>query len=103
VWLIEHKTAARRFTSDRIRYDFQPTSYLLAARTLGLDNPDAAFQILLKTKKPAIDTIPLTRGPKDEDEFVDTALMVLKAIEAGSYPRNRGWGCADCQFKHRCG
>lgn len=103
VWLVEHKTAARRFTPDRIAYDFQPTSYLLAARNLGLPNPSAAFQLLLKTRKPACETVPLTRVPKDEDEFVDTAFQVLKAIEAGSFPRNRGWGCADCAFRKACG
>jgi CRISPR/Cas system-associated exonuclease Cas4 (RecB family) len=103
VWLIEHKTAARRFTPDRITWDFQPTSYLLAARSLGLDNPAAAFQILLKTKKPSCETIPLTRDQASEIEMLDTFKHALKGIEAGAFPRNRGWGCADCPFKHRCG
>lgn len=103
VWLIEHKNAARRFTADRIAYDFQPTSYLLAARNLGLPNPASAFQILLKTKKPACETIPLTRTQAAEHEFVDTALMALEGVEAGSFPRNRGWGCADCPHKSHCG
>ncbi len=103
VWLVEHKTAARRFTPDRIQYDFQPTCYLLAARTLGLDNPAAAFQLLLKTKKPACETIPLNRDRKSEGEFIDTVMHALRGIATGAFPRNRGWGCADCQFKHRCG
>ncbi len=103
VWLVEHKTAARRFTSDRIAWDFQPTSYLLAARNLGLDNPAAAFQILLKTKKPSCETIPLNRNRESEIEMLDTFKHALKGIEAGAFPRNRGWGCADCQFKHKCG
>jgi len=102
VWLVEHKTAARRFTPDRIAYDFQPTCYLMASRTLGLDHPAAAFQILLKQKKPAVETIPLTRTENDESEMIDTFLHALRGIEAGAFPRNRGWGCADCQFKGRC-
>lgn len=103
VWLIEHKTAARRFTADRIAYDFQPTCYLHAARDLGLDNPAAAFQILLKQKKPTVETIPLTRTENDVNEMIDTFLHALRGIEAGAFPRNRGWACGDCQFKHRCG
>jgi CRISPR/Cas system-associated exonuclease Cas4 (RecB family) len=103
VWMIEHKTAARRFTADRIAWDFQPTSYLFAARNLGLDNPAAAFQILLKTKKPSCETIPVNRNHESEIEMLDTFQHALRGIEAGAFPRNRGWGCADCQFKHKCG
>jgi len=103
VWLVEHKTAARRFTPDRITWDFQPTCYLHASRSLGLENPTAAFQILLKTKKPTCETIPLTRDQASVHEMIDTVFQVLKGIEAGAFPRNRGWGCAGCQYKHRCG
>jgi len=103
VWLIEHKTAARRFTPDRIAYDFQPTCYLAAGRTLGLDHPAAAFQVLLKQKKPAVETTPLNRTDNDEAEMIDTFLHALRGIEAGAFPRNRGWACGDCQFKGRCG
>ena len=103
VWLVEHKTAARRFTADRIAYDFQPTCYLLAARTLGLEHPAAAFQVLLKTRKPTVETIPLNRTDNDENEMIDTFLHALRGIEAGAFPRNRGWSCADCQFKGACG
>lgn len=102
VWCVEHKSAARRFSPDRIAYDFQPTCYLFAARTLGLDNPASAFQVLLKTKKPACETIPLNRDRASEIEMLDTFKHALKGIEAGAFPRNRGWGCADCQFKFRC-
>jgi putative RecB family exonuclease len=102
VWLIEHKTAARRFTPDRIQYDFQPSCYVHAAPSLGLDNPTAAFQILLKTKKPTCETIPLNRNQASVNEMIDTVLHALRGIEAGAFPRNRGWACIDCPFKHRC-
>lgn len=103
VWLVEHKTAARRFTPDRIQYDLQISAYVATARTLGLDHPAAAFQILLKTKKPTVETIPLNRTENDEHEMIDTFLHALRGIEAGAFPRNRGWACGDCPFKRACG
>jgi putative RecB family exonuclease len=102
IWLVEHKTAARRFTQDRLQYDFQPTCYLLAARNIGLENPASTFQVLLKTRKPCVETIPLNRDQNSENEMLDTFIHSLKGIEAGAFPRNRGWSCGDCQFKGRC-
>jgi len=103
VWLIEHKTSSRRFSPDRIQYDFQPSCYVHAARSLGLDNPSTAFQVLTKARKPTCETIPLNRDQASVNEMIDTVLHALRGIEAGAFPRNRGWACADCPFKHKCG
>ena len=43
------------------------------------------------------------RGPRDEDDFLRTAVGVLRAVDAGvAYPV-RGWACKGCQFAHACG
>ncbi len=102
--ICEHKTAARRFAEDRLLYDFQPTAYLYAARLLRLPpDPTAIFQVLLKTKKPVVDVISVTRTASAQLEMLETFAHVLKGIEAGAFPRNRGWACAVCEFRRACG
>lgn len=101
--VVEHKTAARRFDQTRLTYDFQPSAYLYAARFLNLPaDPTAIFQVLLKTKKPAVDVLPVTRNETARMEMLDTFAQVLKGIEAGAFPRNRGWACSDCEFRRVC-
>jgi len=42
------------------------------------------------------------RGPRDEDDFLRTAVGVLRAVDAGvAYPV-RGWACRGCQYSHAC-
>jgi len=39
---------------------------------------------------------------RDEDDFLRTAVGVLRAVDAGvAYPV-RGWQCRGCQFAHAC-
>ena len=102
VVLVEHKTAARRFDQTRLRYDPQPTTYQYASRSLRLINPQLVFQILLKQKKPACETIPITRSKESEIEMLHTFVHALKGIEAGVFFRNRGWACGDCGFRRAC-
>lgn len=47
VRLLEHKTAARRFSETRLAFDLQATGYSYAARQLGLD-ATVTFQVLTK-------------------------------------------------------
>ena len=103
VVLVEHKTAARRFDATRLRYDLQPTTYTFAARSLRIVNPAIAFHVLLKSKGYAVEYTPITRSKADEVEMLQTFAAVLKGVEAGVFFRNRGWACADCQFRRACG
>ncbi len=60
------------------------------------------FQILVKTKIPAIQIADLHRDQQDEEDFVRTAVGVLRAIDRGiSYPV-RGWACRGCPYAHAC-
>jgi len=100
--VVEHKTAAKKYSSDQLRYDIQPTAYKLAARQAGMGEVGLRFQVVTKTKVPAIQIADITRDAQDEDDFLRTAGGVLKAIDAGvSYPI-RGWACRGCQFAHAC-
>jgi CRISPR/Cas system-associated exonuclease Cas4 (RecB family) len=100
--VVEHKTSSKKYSADQLRFDIQPTAYSLAARQAGLGEVGLRFQVVTKTKVPAVQTADITRDAQDEDDFLRTAGGVLMAIDAGvSYPI-RGWACRGCQFAHAC-
>jgi len=106
--IVEHKTAAQRFTDQRVADDYQPTAYALAALEMGLpgvkfiEDVEVRFNVLLKLKKPAIDERPTRRTSRQADELREVASMVWLARDVGVFPPNRGWACATCPFREPC-
>ena len=100
--IVELKTAAKKYSQDQLDYDLQPSAYKFAAMGLGWTDASVRFSIITKTKVPAVQEVDLLRGPLAENDFLRTALGVLRAIDAGaSYPV-RGWQCRSCPFKAPC-
>jgi len=100
--VVEHKSAARKFTEDQLRYDIQPTAYQIAARESGLGDVALRFQIITKSKVPSVQIADIHRDDQAEADFVRTATGVLKAIASGvSYPV-RGWQCRGCPYESAC-
>lgn len=100
--IVEHKTAARRWTEDQLRYDLQPTAYRFAARLLGLGDVGLRLQVLTKTKSPALHVEDVERNAFDEDDFLRTVLGALRAIDAGAFYPLRGWVCHGCPYASAC-
>lgn len=100
--LLEHKTAARRYTADQLRYDPQPTAYRYAARILELGNVGVRYQIVTKATMAVVQVEDVVRGERDEDDLLRTALGVLRSVDSGvDYPI-RGWQCRTCPFSYKC-
>jgi CRISPR/Cas system-associated exonuclease Cas4 (RecB family) len=100
--VVEHKSAAKKYAADQLRFDVQPTGYKVAARQAGLGEVGLRFQVCTKTKVPQMQVVDIDRDAQDEDDFLRTAVGVLRAIDSGvSYPI-RGWACRGCQFAHAC-
>jgi hypothetical protein len=100
--VVEHKTGAKKWSEDQIRFDLQPTGYKLAARQAGMGDVGFRLQVITKAKVPVVQVADLDRGPQDENDFLRTAGGVLKAIDVGvSYPV-RGWQCKACPFQGPC-
>jgi putative RecB family exonuclease len=100
--VVEHKTAARRWTEDRLTYDLQLSAYSLAARLMGYGDARLTVQVLLKTKKPALELYHPTRTAADHRDLIAVAVGVLKAVDAGiAYPV-RDWHCKSCPYAHAC-
>ena len=98
--VVEHKTGAKKWSEDQIKFDLQPTGYKLAARQAGMGEVGLRLQVVTKAKVPVVQVADLNRGEQDEDDFLRTAGGVLKVIDVGvSYPV-RGWQCRTCQFAH---
>ena len=101
--IVEHKTSAKKYAPDQLRFDVQPTAYRLAAREMGLGDVGLRFQVVTKTKVPQVQIAEITRDEQDEDDLLRAVQGVLRAIDAGvSYPI-RGWLCRACPFAHACG
>jgi putative RecB family exonuclease len=100
--IVEHKTSAKKYGADQLRWDLQPTAYKLAARESGLGSLGLVYQVLTKTKVPAIQVAEVVRTEADELDFLRTVVGVLAAVNAGvDYPV-RGWACRTCPFAHAC-
>jgi hypothetical protein len=76
--------------------------FLAIASKVGLGDVRLRLQVVTKTKLPVVQVADLERGPRDEDDFLRTAVGVLRAVDAGvAYPV-RGWACRGCQYSYAC-
>ena len=100
--VVEHKTAARKWSEDQLAFDLQPTAYKFAPQQAGLGHVGLRLQVVTKTKVPVVQVADVERGFRDNDDFLRTAVGVLRAVDAGvAYPV-RGWACKGCQFADVC-
>jgi putative RecB family exonuclease len=100
--VVEHKTAARRWTEQRIATDMQLTAYTMASPLIGLGNATVTVQVLLKTKSPAVEIYRPSRTQRDHRDLLDTARGVHRAVEAGAFYPKPDWQCASCPFAGPC-
>ena len=103
VLIVEHKTAARKWSADQLRYDLQATAYQYAARQLGLGDVEVAYQVIAKTKNPVVELHRVERSEGDIDEMLHTIDGVYRAVDAGAFWPVRSWACAGCGFAEVCG
>ena len=104
--IAELKTSGQRFSSLRLEYDLQATTYSYAMTKMKVATSENSclvrYDVLLKTKKPAFEHYFVTRTEADHKRLIHLINMVLKAIENRIFYRNSDWPCADCQFKKAC-
>ena len=104
--IVELKTSAQRFSSLRLEYDLQATTYSYAMTKLKVATSESSclirYDVLLKQKKVSFERYFVTRTEADHKRLIHLINMVLKAIENRIFYRNSDWPCADCQFKKAC-
>jgi putative RecB family exonuclease len=100
--VVEHKTAGRRWSSERLATDLQLTAYSLAAPLVGLGPASIALNVLLKTKTPTVEVHHLDRTDNDRRDLVRLVSGVLTAIRAGAFFPRCDWHCRSCPFAGPC-
>ncbi len=101
--VIEHKTAARKWSRNQLDHDIQLTAYQVAAReSIGLGEVGLRYQVVTKAKFPVVQSESVVRDRLGEIDFMRTATGVLRAIGAGAFWPNRGWACAQCPYATAC-
>ena len=104
--VVELKTSAQRYTDAKLEFDTQATTYSYAMSKMGLTTTEKStlirYDVLLKTKKPAMERYYVTRTTADHRRLIQLINEVLRAIEHRIFYRNPGWQCGDCQFKRAC-
>jgi len=100
--ILEHKTAARRWSQVRLDTDLQVTTYFLAAPLVGLTNAEVTLQVLLKTTTPALQLYTPTRIDQDLQDLLKVIAGVLCAIKAEAFYPVRDWWCRSCPYAGPC-
>ena len=103
--VVDVKTSASSYGQDKLLYDLQPTVYMLAAERM-FNAPakvDFEYWVLTKSKQPALKIHPVVRAEADRLELVEAFQEVRAADASGVFPRIRGWQCATCEHRDRCG
>jgi len=100
--ILEHKTAAKRWTADRFANDLQVSLYTEAADMLGFGNARVDIQLLLKTKTPAFEMHPAPRSRRDLDDALELLAGVSRATEEGIFYAVRDWQCNGCAYASIC-
>lgn len=102
----ELKTSAQRFSSLRLEYDLQATTYSYAMEKVHVATSENSclvrYDVLLKTKKPGFEHYFVTRTKPDHERLVHLINQVLRAIELRVFYRNISWACSICQFLKAC-
>jgi len=84
----DHKVKARRFSELDLKQDLQPTAYTKGQFPF-------IFDIALRQKNLAIESVPVARTQQDWDWFVLQVKDVWEAIQKGNFPRRSvGWHCS---------
>lgn len=101
--IVEHKTAARKWTRDQFDHDFQVTAYQAASRTLGLGAVvGLRFQVVTKAQRAVVQVEDVVRDDLAEVDFLRTAAGILRAIGAGAFWPVRSWACRSCPWSYAC-
>jgi hypothetical protein len=100
--VVEHKTAARKWSKDQVEHEIQLSTYKMVGRALGFGEAGLRLQILTKTRLPKMIVEDTDRTEWDEREFLETLVGVLRAIDACVFYPVRNSMCGGCTFQNLC-
>lgn len=95
-YVLEHKTASRRWAPERANTSLQVDAYYAARRAETKTNPRFfIYDVAVKSTKPSVQVIQTDRSDFQVDLFIDRVIMLEQAIEVGLFPRcdPSAWYC----------
>lgn len=104
VGVVDWKTAAARWSSEKLEKDDQATAYLLGGESL-LGRRPAFFRydLLLKTKKPQVERYYVERSERDFRRLMKKFAGLDRAIRAGAFvPNDSSFACPTCPYAGAC-
>jgi len=82
--------------------ELDPAIYSYAFKEMGYRTNGSEtlvrFDVLVKTKKPSLETYFTTKGEKDHRKM----LSLFTKIESGNFYPIHGWQCNGCPFERQC-
>ena len=103
--VVDLKTASRKYSDLQVEASLQLSIYNYAVGLSPLANGREVrlrFDVLTKTKEPELHRHWTTRDRAANVRLFRLAAEIVRAIEAGVFYPNVGWGCKDCVFKTKC-
>lgn len=103
--IVDHKTAARSYSTSQIDQNFQMTAYQIAARANGFADREILLRLdcLIKTKQPKFEQYWTSRSEADERMAVRKIQAVWDGISKGVFlPNDTSWKCGYCGYQDAC-
>jgi putative RecB family exonuclease len=103
---VDHKTAAHKYSDNKVEDDLQLTVYTCAVARSKLVEGDtefyARFDVVTKTKQPELISYYTSRTENDHRRMMKLIREVLVGIESGVFYPIASWMCGSCAFKSHC-
>lgn len=101
--VVDLKTAAVRYSADRVATDLHATAYSYAASRLYPAGARFRWDVILKQRKPSFERVHATRDATSFARMIALVRSVERAIAAGAFiPADGSWSCSGCGYRSAC-
>ena len=99
----EFKTSARAYGESEVSSSLQPTCYVNAVQEVFGEPTTVEYTVLIKTKTPRIQKLPVERQEADLGRLGDIVKNIEKGVQAGIfYPVESAMNCSTCPYRGPC-
>lgn len=102
IYVVDHKTLAQRYSGEFVNNDMAITGYILGAEKLGFKVDGAIYDYLMKLKEPKFERVYTIRTQEQVDDFKESTVATVKAIQAGVDYKHISKECSYCRFQKYC-
>ena len=101
--IVDWKTSACRWNTDKVERDLQATCFCYAYNREHQVNPEFRFDVITKAKSPQLGQFYTKRDADAFARFEAIAVAVERAVNAGIFlPAETSYFCGDCPYASKC-